>query len=649
MNPQDATDAQTAANEAEPATRMHAISDETTDLVDLVLDYSRRRILTDDTPLDKPSTEAELTRLAGRTIAERGIGAARPCRSSSTCSHRRASRPTTRSTCRSSRPRRRRRRPRSTSSSRRARSTAARGSRAPARSTPRTRCSRGSPASSACPTSAGGVFVQGGTLGNLSALVAAREARARSAAECARTRRGSAPTRWKIVCSAEAHSSIASAARVMDVDVVPVTPADDGMLRGDDVRAALEEHGASVFAVVATAGSTNFGIVDDVASIAALKDDFDFWLHVDGAYGLAAMLSPLARDRFAGVEHADSVIVDPHKWLFAPFDACALIYRDPEAGRRAHTQHAEYLDTLTETSEWSPSDYAAHLTRRARGLPFWFSLATYGGAAYREAISHSISVAADIAREIESRDGLLARARPAALGRRVRARGLDEADYDRLVGSPARRAEGVRDAELARGPAQHALRDRQPQHDVRAAGRASSTRCDARSRGPGAGGARRSADDRSAVRGASACRCARPRGAWRACGHAVSLPAGRPLSRRPGRRTRMSEKRPLTGQNVVVTGAPGASARPRRWGSPPSVPASESSGGIQHGSRPPPPTSGSARPTTRSTPSRPTSRRRRRCADSPPTCWSAIRESTSSSTTWAGSGRTGTSPRTASS
>jgi glutamate/tyrosine decarboxylase-like PLP-dependent enzyme len=112
------------------------------------------------------------------------------------------------------------------------------------------------------------------------------------------------------------------------------------------------------------------------------------------------------RPAFAGVEHADSLIVDPHKWLFAPFDACALIYRDPETGRRAHTQHAEYLDTLTETSEWSPSDYAAHLTRRARGLPFWFSLATYGGNAYREAISSSISLAQEIAREIESREGL---------------------------------------------------------------------------------------------------------------------------------------------------------------------------------------------------------------------------------------------------
>ncbi|HEV7182890.1 MAG TPA: pyridoxal-dependent decarboxylase, partial [Leifsonia sp.] len=192
---------------------------------------------------------------------------------------------------------------------------------------------------------------------------------------------------------------------VMDIEVVPVAPSEDGMLTGDDIRAALEEHGPSVFAVVATAGSTNFGIVDDIASIAALKDEFGFWLHVDGAYGLAGILSPLARARFAGVEHADSVIVDPHKWLFAPFDACALIYRDPEAGRRAHTQHAEYLDTLTETAEWSPSDYAAHLTRRARGLPLWFSLATYGAGAYRDAVTASLKLAQDIAREIEWRAG----------------------------------------------------------------------------------------------------------------------------------------------------------------------------------------------------------------------------------------------------
>ena len=383
-------------------TRMHAVSAETTRLVDLVLDYSRRRLLSSDTPLDKPISESELSRLAGRTIDEDGIGAARAL---SLFEHVLAPACITTD------------HPQYLSFIPTAPTKAAIAFDLVVSASALYGGSwlEGAGAVYAenevlawlarefgLPATAGGVFVQGGTLGNLSALVAARDHARRTLRDAGTD----APSRWVIVCSAEAHSSIASAARVMDVDVVPVAPGEDGVLRGDAVRAALAEHGASVFAVVATAGSTNFGIVDDIASIAALKGEFDFWLHIDGAYGLAAMLSPLARDRFAGVELADSVIVDPHKWLFAPFDACALIYRDPETGRRAHTQHAEYLDTLTETSEWSPSDYAAHLTRRPRGLPLWFSLATFGGAAYRDAITSSIQLAADIAREIESRDGL---------------------------------------------------------------------------------------------------------------------------------------------------------------------------------------------------------------------------------------------------
>lgn len=382
-------------------TRMHEVSGETTDLVDLVLGYSRRRLLATDTPLDKPTSEFELDRLAGRSIDEHGIGAEQAL---SRFEHVLAPACITTD------------HPQYLSFIPTAPTKAAIAFDLVVSASALYGGSwlEGAGAVHAenevlawlaaefgLPATAGGVFVQGGTLGNLSALVAARE-HARLGVTLAGAEM---PARWKVVCSGEAHSSIASAARVMDVDVVPVAPGDDGMLRGEAVRAVLEEHGASVFAVVATAGSTNFGIVDDLASIAALKDEFDFWLHVDGAYGLAAMLSPLARDRFAGVDRADSVIVDPHKWLFAPFDACALIYRDPEAGRRAHTQHAEYLDTLTETSEWSPSDYAAHLTRRARGLPLWFSLATHGAAAYREAITSSIRLAHDIAREIERRDG----------------------------------------------------------------------------------------------------------------------------------------------------------------------------------------------------------------------------------------------------
>ena len=92
----------------------------------------------------------------------------------------------------------------------------------------------------------------------------------------------------------------------------------------------------------------------------------------------AAPASPRPRCAtcYDGIEHADSFIVDPHKWLFAPFDCCALLYREPALARAAHTQKAGYLDVLTEAPEWNPTDYSIGLTRRARGLPFWFSLAT---------------------------------------------------------------------------------------------------------------------------------------------------------------------------------------------------------------------------------------------------------------------------------
>ncbi|MHB8458193.1 MAG: pyridoxal phosphate-dependent decarboxylase family protein, partial [Acidimicrobiales bacterium] len=89
----------------------------------------------------------------------------------------------------------------------------------------------------------------------------------------------------------------------------------------------------------------------------------------------------------------DSFVVDPHKWLFAPFDCAALIYRDPQAGLEAHSQHASYLEPLRTGHDWSPSDYALHLTRRARGLPFWFSLAWHGTDAYSDAIEHTLKIA----------------------------------------------------------------------------------------------------------------------------------------------------------------------------------------------------------------------------------------------------------------
>jgi L-2,4-diaminobutyrate decarboxylase len=250
------------------------------------------------------------------------------------------------------------------------------------------------------PASAGGVFVQGGTIGNLSALVVAR-------AE-ARKKHGN-PERWVIACSEEAHSSIVSAANVMDVDVLKVAVDQTGRLQGVQVAAAIDQLHATtnsrVFAVVATSGTTNLGIIDDLKGIGRAAHDRDIWFHVDGAYGLAALCAPSVRHMFDGIEAADSFIVDPHKWLFAPYDACALVYRNPALAKQTHSQHASYLDTLKDDN-WSPSDYAIHLTRRTRGLPFWFSLAAHGTDAYAEAMEQTLVVAQQAAELVRNHPNL---------------------------------------------------------------------------------------------------------------------------------------------------------------------------------------------------------------------------------------------------
>ena len=250
------------------------------------------------------------------------------------------------------------------------------------------------------PAGAGGCFVSGGTAGNLSALVAARHA-------ATAVRGGERPRRWQVACADTVHSSVASAARVMDVDLLSVPHDERGRLTGSALSSALdrtEPDGA--FAVVASAGSTNAGMVDDLEGLAAVCRDRGLWLHVDGAYGGAGLLAPSVRERFRGIEHADSLIVDPHKWLFAPYDSCALVYRDPEIARSAHRQDASYLDALNASSEWNPSDFAHHLSRRPRGLPLWFSLATYGTDAYRDAVERVLSVTREAAEEIGRRTEL---------------------------------------------------------------------------------------------------------------------------------------------------------------------------------------------------------------------------------------------------
>ncbi len=236
------------------------------------------------------------------------------------------------------------------------------------------------------PSGSGGAFVGGGSIGNLSALAVARDV--------GRRRLGTTGT-VKIALSEEAHSSNAGALRLLDVEPLLI-PAVDHRLTGAALAAALEAEPdrSLVVGVVGTAGTTNAGIIDDLRGIGEVAKARNAWFHVDGAYGLAGLFSPSLHPKFDGLELADSFIVDPHKWLFAPFDSCALVYAQPALARSVHTQHASYLDILHDDAniEWNPSDYAVHLSRRPKGLPIWFSLAVHGTRRYGEAVDQAIKI-----------------------------------------------------------------------------------------------------------------------------------------------------------------------------------------------------------------------------------------------------------------
>lgn len=275
------------------------------------------------------------------------------------------------------------------------------------------------------PKGAFGVFTSGGTAANLSAMVTAREYWRRQ--HDLRDKKGI------ILTSTGAHSSIKAMAKVIDVDVQQVDAEDrlTAALLEEWISGLNAEQKERVFAVVATGGTTNAGIIDDLAGIAEVCQKEGFWFHVDAAYGGGALVADSVRHLFQGIEQADSVTIDPHKWLFSPYDCGAILYKDPSLAKEAHEQEGSYLEIIKDPGAhgFNPADYQIQLTRRLRGLPLWFSLATHGTDKYRWAVERGITLA-NIAGELIQKRDYLELVRPASLSivlfRRL---GWSEEDY----------------------------------------------------------------------------------------------------------------------------------------------------------------------------------------------------------------------------
>ncbi|MFI1743786.1 pyridoxal phosphate-dependent decarboxylase family protein [Thalassobellus sediminis] len=247
------------------------------------------------------------------------------------------------------------------------------------------------------PEGAFGVFTSGGTAANLSAMVTARE-------------------HWRendefkgekglVITSIGAHSSIKAMAKVIDVDVFLVDTED--VLHGKELQGAIDsltEHQRKrLFAVVGTGGTTNAGIIDDLEGIATICEKENLWFHIDAAYGGGALAAGSVRHLFNGVEKADSITIDPHKWMFSPYDCGAVIYKEPELAKNAHSQQGSYLDIFKDEGAhgFNPTDYQIQLTRRVRGLPLWFSLAMHGTNEYKLAVERGLELAQIAGKMIE--------------------------------------------------------------------------------------------------------------------------------------------------------------------------------------------------------------------------------------------------------
>jgi aromatic-L-amino-acid decarboxylase len=256
-----------------------------------------------------------------------------------------------------------------------------------------------------------GILLSGGSFANFAALACAM--RASTDVDLNRLGVGALPGRPRIYTSTVTHMSIAKAASLLGIgkDAIVSIPTDAahrmdvGMLARR--MAADRSAGHHPICVVATAGEVNTGAIDPIDAIADLCAEARVWLHVDGSYGALAAQSPHVGTAMAALGRADSLSLDPHKWLYAPLDAGCLLVRDPSALRRAFSEGADYIDVVTdrEMSDFAYWDHSPELSRRFRALKIWFIFKIHGARAIRDAIDRNIAVAHHLARAVEqSRD-----------------------------------------------------------------------------------------------------------------------------------------------------------------------------------------------------------------------------------------------------
>jgi aromatic-L-amino-acid/L-tryptophan decarboxylase len=259
------------------------------------------------------------------------------------------------------------------------------------------------------PDTGGGLLTSGGSAANLVALVTAREWG------------GNRPDSVAYV-SDQGHSSLERAARIMGVpggNVRKIRTDDAFRMDAGTLRAAVREDreaGRHPLLVCANAGATNTGAVDPMDRIGAVAREEALWFHVDGAYGGFAILAPGAGEAFRGIETADSVTLDPHKWLFQPYETGCLMVRDTRLLEEAFRILPEYLqDVELGTEQVNFADRGIQLTRRFRALKVWMSIQMLGLGAFREAIQQGIDLAARAERYVEASPHLEIMA-PASLG-----------------------------------------------------------------------------------------------------------------------------------------------------------------------------------------------------------------------------------------